>query len=262
MIGIDGEVVASTLTHDDEAELHRLTPRIRAAAKVLMTRRFVKAEELAVDIKASDGERLVRVRAMASGDNQISGWLATFVGEKRVTDEPTARFEGPTPPPTLASPPPPSPPSPDPSVIQEAEPVRALEAPREPSGLLRAAVHGSASLASAPYEPSGLRTAGSASLAPLVRETSGPRFIAPPREPSGFLRPVTLIPGGAHELPDVADEAPVGAVPGAGGASAREEVSAEMAALHALAAIPVTRTSVPEPPAVTRAPNPPPDTKP
>jgi HAMP domain-containing protein len=263
MIGIDGEVVASTLTHDDEAELDRLTPRIRAAAKVLMTRRFVKAEELAVDIKASDGERLVRVRAMASGDNQISGWLATFVGEKRVTDEPTARFEGPPQSQSQAPPPLPTPPPlPAPPVIeaQETEPVRELEALREPSGLLRAAVHGSASLAPAPYEPSGLRTAGSASLAPLVREASGPRFIAPPREPSGFLRPVTLIPGGAHELPDVADEAPVGAVPGAGGASAREEVSAEMAALHALAAIPVTRTALPEPP-VTRTPAPPPDTK-
>jgi len=33
------------------------------------------------------------------------------------------------------------------------------------------------------------------------------------------------------------------------------------AALHALAAIPVTRTALPEPPAVTRAPDPPPDTK-
>jgi HAMP domain-containing protein len=55
MIGIDGELVASTLTVDDEAELHRLTPRVRMAAKVLMTRRFVKAEELAADIKASDG---------------------------------------------------------------------------------------------------------------------------------------------------------------------------------------------------------------
>ncbi|MBL8973064.1 MAG: methyl-accepting chemotaxis protein, partial [Myxococcales bacterium] len=44
MIGIDGELVATTLTPEDEAELHRLTPRVRIAAKVLMTRRFVKAE--------------------------------------------------------------------------------------------------------------------------------------------------------------------------------------------------------------------------
>ena len=31
---------------------HRLTPLVRAAAKTLMTRRFVKAAELAADIKA------------------------------------------------------------------------------------------------------------------------------------------------------------------------------------------------------------------
>lgn len=82
MIGIDGELVATTLTSADEAELHRLTPRVRVAAKVLMTRRFVKAEELAVDIKASDGRRVVQIRALASGDNQIAGWLASFVDPK------------------------------------------------------------------------------------------------------------------------------------------------------------------------------------
>jgi len=82
MIGIDGELVATTLTSEDEAELHRLTPRVRVAAKVLMTRRFVKAEELAVDIKASDGRRVVQIRALASGDNQIAGWLASFVDPK------------------------------------------------------------------------------------------------------------------------------------------------------------------------------------
>lgn len=84
MIGIDGELVATTLTPEDEAELHRLTPRVRIAAKVLMTRRFVKAEELAVDIKASDGRRVVQIRALASGDNQIAGWLASFVDPRQI----------------------------------------------------------------------------------------------------------------------------------------------------------------------------------
>lgn len=79
LIGIDGELVASTLSEDDEAELDRLTPRVRMAAKVLMTRRFVRAEELSADIKASDGVRVVQMRALASGDNQIAGWLASFV---------------------------------------------------------------------------------------------------------------------------------------------------------------------------------------
>ena len=79
MIGIDGEIVASTLNVEDEAELHRLTPRVRAAAGVLMKRRFVKADELSVDIKANDGRRLVQIRALASGNNQIAGWLASFI---------------------------------------------------------------------------------------------------------------------------------------------------------------------------------------
>jgi HAMP domain-containing protein len=79
LIGIDGELVASTLSETDEAELDRLTPRVRMAAKVLMTRRFVRAEELSADIKASDGVRVVQMRALASGDNQIAGWLASFV---------------------------------------------------------------------------------------------------------------------------------------------------------------------------------------
>lgn len=79
LIGIDGEVVASTLSEGDEAELDRLTPRVRMAASVLMTRRFVRAEELSADIKASDGLRVVQMRALASGDNQIAGWLASFV---------------------------------------------------------------------------------------------------------------------------------------------------------------------------------------
>lgn len=91
LIGIDGEVVASTLSEGDEAELDRLTPRVRMAASVLMTRKFVRAEELAADIKASDGRRVVQVRALASGDNQIAGWLASFVDP-----EPPAR-SGPEP---------------------------------------------------------------------------------------------------------------------------------------------------------------------
>ncbi len=281
MIGIDGEVVASTLTADDEAELDRLTPRIRAAAKVLMTRRFVKAEELAVDIKASDGDRLVRVRAMASGDNQISGWLATFVGEKKVGDEPTARFEAP------ASPEPDSPSRP-------SGPDGATAGPRESTEPRPVAHHGSASLAPTNYEPSGMRSFGSASLASQVREPSG--LMAPPREASGMLRPVTLLPGGAHEgLPLIGAEEfeerqraeehrrdASESAPGVGesapesreiaredseqpGAGAREDVSADMTALRRLAfpppPPPPPRLGGSEAPPVTRTPDPPPDTK-
>jgi HAMP domain-containing protein len=251
MIGIDGEVVASTLTHEDEAELDRLTPRIRAAAKVLMTRRFVKAEELAVDIKASDKLRMVQVRALASGDNQISGWLATFVGEqpRRRADEDES---GPAA--SAASAASTSSTSSTSSTTLDAARVR--EAGREVSGI-RTVAAGSALLGPAPYEPSGMLPRpfepsgmqtrpslphGSASLAPLVREASGPRpagadtrFIAPPpREPSGFTSRPVVTPGGAHEVEGLGE-----------GAGPREELSAEMEALKALAAEPrqsVTRT--------------------
>ena len=256
MIGIDGEVVASTLTPDDEAELDRLTPRIRAAAKVLMTRRFVKAEELAVDIKASDGDRLVRVRAMASGDNQISGWLATFVGVKRVPDEePVARFEAPQQPP--------------PEAVEADRPVASSRESTEP----RPVAHRSASLAPTQYEPSGLRSLGSASLAPLVHEKSGPRYAAGSREASGLLRPVTLLPGGAHEgLPVIGVdelsprivERPDAPTDDADSAPPREDVSADLAALHALAGAPppVQPPELPPRPAVPAFAPPPPVPRP
>src|SRR5690349_23660844 len=48
--------------------LHDALPILRMAAKVLMTRRFVRAEELSADIKASDGVRVVQMRALASPD--------------------------------------------------------------------------------------------------------------------------------------------------------------------------------------------------
>lgn len=222
MIGIDGEIVASTLTHDDELELDRLTPRIRAAAKVLMTRRFVKAEELAVDIKASDGKRVVRVRALASGDNQIAGWLATFdagaAEPARPTNDVHARVDAsrPAEPATEAA-------RAEPSGLEASRPAESLaaadivEAARRESSGARPVAQGSALLGPPSFEPSGVtsRPAGSASLGPMAREPSGlsprpsgpeswatgeGRFIAPPREPSG-MRPVVM-PGGAHEDPE------------------------------------------------------------
>ena len=117
LIGIDGELVASTLNEEDEAELDRITPRVRMAAKVLMTRRFVRAEELSADIKASDGQRVVQMRALASGDNQIAGWLASFVDLRA-----TAPTGGDAPPREVS----------EGSVPQEAPAELAADAPAEP----------------------------------------------------------------------------------------------------------------------------------
>ena len=172
MIGIDGELVASTLTVDDEAELHRLTPRVRMAAKVLMTRRFVKAEELAADIKASDGLRVVQIRALASGDNQIAGWLASFVRPRTRAPEPSGIF----------------PVAPESSgIFPTSESSDVFPGIPDTSGL-RPVMREPGGLAPVPHEPSGLR--------PMIRTASGPRPLA--RSVSG---PITRSPTASPPTP-------------------------------------------------------------
>ena len=168
MIGIDGELVASTLTVDDEAELHRLTPRVRMAAKVLMTRRFVKADELAADIKASDGKRVVQIRALASGDNQIAGWLASFVRPRTRAPEPSGIF--PIAPETSDV----FPIAPDASGMRPVlrEPGGLGPVPRDPNGL-RPMVHAG----------SGPRPLSRLGSGPLSRSSSTLHPGAPPSEP-------------------------------------------------------------------------------
>lgn len=169
MIGIDGEIVASTLNVEDEAELHRLTPRVRAAAGVLMKRRFVKADELSVDIKASDGRRLVQIRALASGDNQIAGWLASFVDPGQ--PDQSGIYPIPREPSGLM---------PVSSILHEASgvmpvaretsEVHATPRTREPSGLMAV----SQSLASGSSEASGVFPMARASSGALSMARSGP----------------------------------------------------------------------------------------
>ncbi len=164
MIGIDGEIVASTLNVEDEAELHRLTPRVRAAAGVLMKRRFVKADELSVDIKANDGRRLVQIRALASGDNQIAGWLASFV---------------------------------DPG-LPDASGIHPI--PREPSAIMPVAsiaheVSGVLPIAPAPHEASG--------VLPGAHETSDVHMAQRTREPSGLMAVAHGLASGSPEASGV-----------------------------------------------------------
>ena len=167
MIGIDGEIVASTLNVEDEAELHRLTPRVRAAAGVLMKRRFVKADELSVDIKANDGRRLVQIRALASGDNQIAGWLASFV----------------------------DPGQPDQSGVY---PI-----PREPSGI--SGISGIMPVSSIAPEASGVLPASHEASGALqvARETSDVHAAPRTREPSGLMAVSQSLASGAPEASGV-----------------------------------------------------------
>lgn len=74
--GIDGEIIVSTLSMDTEQILRSLTPRVRAAAKILLSRGFLTASELETEI-AGPGW-LARVQALALGEQRIVGWLAVF----------------------------------------------------------------------------------------------------------------------------------------------------------------------------------------
>jgi phosphoglycerate-specific signal transduction histidine kinase len=74
--GLDGEIIVSTLSTDAEQILHSLTPRVRAAAKVLLSRGFLTASELETQIVTPD--YLARVQALALGEQRIVGWLTVF----------------------------------------------------------------------------------------------------------------------------------------------------------------------------------------
>lgn len=87
IIGLDGEIIVSTLTADAEQILRQLTPRVRSAATILLSRGFVTASELSTEINTGLGHR-VRVQALALGERRIVGWLAVF------DEMPSAPIEG------------------------------------------------------------------------------------------------------------------------------------------------------------------------
>jgi methyl-accepting chemotaxis protein len=75
--GVDGEIIVSTLSSEAEQVLRSLTPRVRAAAKILLSRGFVSASELSTVINTGEGH-IAHVRALALGEQRIVGWLAVF----------------------------------------------------------------------------------------------------------------------------------------------------------------------------------------
>jgi HAMP domain-containing protein len=77
LTGIDGEVLASTLQASDEDRLRSLTPQLRKAASILLSRGFASAAELATDVSFPDGG-VVHIRALALGEQRVVGWLAEF----------------------------------------------------------------------------------------------------------------------------------------------------------------------------------------
>jgi hypothetical protein len=105
--GIDGDVLASTLTGDAERQLHSLAPQVRKAAGILLSRGFVSASELETHVSFAGGN-LVHIRALALGEQRVVGWLAEF-SPAQVARSSTAE-------------PPPSPPSDDTTPAPAAEP--------------------------------------------------------------------------------------------------------------------------------------------
>jgi len=76
--GIDGELLVSTLSTEEEERLRSLTPQVRKAASILLSRGFASAAELSTDISFPDNTAL-KIRALALGEQRIVGWFAEFV---------------------------------------------------------------------------------------------------------------------------------------------------------------------------------------
>jgi hypothetical protein len=80
--GIDGEIIVSTLSADQEDALRSITPQLRAAARTLLSRKFLSAAELATDLRV-DATHAFAIQGLALGEQRIVGWLADF-GPARV----------------------------------------------------------------------------------------------------------------------------------------------------------------------------------
>jgi hypothetical protein len=77
IMGVDGEIIVSTLGQAQEDALRSIATQVRAAARILLARKFVTAAELATDIRI-DATHAVSIRALVLGEQRIVGWLATF----------------------------------------------------------------------------------------------------------------------------------------------------------------------------------------
>jgi HAMP domain-containing protein len=77
VVGIDGAIIASTMSTQEQTSLEKLTPEIRRAAKVLLDRKFLSADELTTEVLERSTGRAFWIRALAGGRGRVVGWLAT-----------------------------------------------------------------------------------------------------------------------------------------------------------------------------------------
>jgi hypothetical protein len=82
VVGIDGEILVSTLSGEEEDALRSITPELRTAARTLLSRGFLAVNELETEIRVG-ALRSVRIWALSIGDQRIVGWMAAIEEQER-----------------------------------------------------------------------------------------------------------------------------------------------------------------------------------
>jgi hypothetical protein len=78
--GIDGDIILSTLSPEEDEAFASITPQLRKAARTLLSRGFLSAAELATEIR-TDSRHWVRVRALTVGEQRMVGWFVRVDSE-------------------------------------------------------------------------------------------------------------------------------------------------------------------------------------
>lgn len=84
--GIDGEILVSTLTPDEDEAFGSITPQLRKATRTLLSRRFLSPADLATEIR-TDSRHRVRVRALTVGGQRMVGWFVRVQAEADASQE-------------------------------------------------------------------------------------------------------------------------------------------------------------------------------
>lgn len=87
--GIDGEIIVSTLSPEEDEAFESITPELRKAARTLLSRRFLSPAELGTEIR-TDSRQWVRIRALTVGEERMVGWLVRVEAEGGLQNRPDA----------------------------------------------------------------------------------------------------------------------------------------------------------------------------
>jgi hypothetical protein len=87
--GIDGEIIVSTLSPEEDEAFGSITPELRKAARTLLSRRFLSPAELSTEIR-TDSQHWVRVCALTVGEQRMVGWLVRVEADAGRQNRPAA----------------------------------------------------------------------------------------------------------------------------------------------------------------------------